>query len=900
MKAKKSPIYKYIFSDELALDARILNMVCAFGLAAVIVATIARVIESAPPIAMVAMSAIFLSIITLFIVSNHFNLYKIGTLITLISLGDILFPILYFTNGGINSGMAAYFVLSITIIFLLSRGKTFFVMIASHTTIILACYFSGYYHPEWIYPISEFQIYVDTIQSLLVSGFFIGCVVKYQSLIYRVEKQKVEAAGRALARQDQLLHVINEAAAILLAPGSDTFSAAMDASMEMMARCVNVNRINLWRNRIEDNQRSYSMVYGWAASPELKQAGLSFLYNQSFPDWEDKLFSGQCIKGSVAGLSVLEQERLKPYGVRSILVVPLFLQDSFWGFVSFDDCRKERDFPEEEVGILRSGGMLIANAILRFEMTESLIQAREEALSSTKAKGDFLANMSHEMRTPMNAIIGMTTIAKSSRDLEKKDYCLSKIEDASEHLLGVINDVLDMSKIEANKFELSITEFDFEKTLQRVVNVNNFRIEEKEQNFTLKLDKNIPRFLVGDDQRLAQVITNLISNAIKFTPQHGSIHLGAFLEKEENSVCTIRVEVTDSGIGISGEQQRRLFTSFEQADSHTSRKFGGTGLGLAISRRIVEMMDGRIWIVSELDKGSTFAFTIQAKRGVEKGSLLGPGVNWRNIRLLVVDDDPDICSYFQDIAQQLDIHCDVVADGNQALALIEEKGPYNIYFVDWKMPGMDGIEFSRRVKSRSSETSVVIIISAAEWSSIMDEARQAGVNKFLAKPIFPSAIADCINECLGANNALADRLGTEQADNFGEFHFLLAEDVEINREIVLALLEPTEAMIDTAENGLKAVEKFSQNPDKYDLILMDIQMPEMDGYEAARCIRALDCKQAKEVPIIAMTANVFREDVERCLEAGMNDHIGKPLVFEEVLMKLRSYLHGKERKKLPS
>jgi signal transduction histidine kinase/CheY-like chemotaxis protein len=893
MKIIKALIHKYIFSDELSLDFRILNMVCAFGMAAAVAGTIAHIVKKAPPLVMAAMAVMFFCIIGLFILINRFNLYKTGTWITLIALGDILFPLLYFYNGGINSGMAAYFVLSIVIIFLLTRGKSCALILVSHIIIILACYFLGYRYPRLVHPANTFQIYVDNIHSLVVSGFFIGFVVKYQSLIYRMEKQKVEDAGKILARQDQLLHVINEAAAILLAPGSDTFDAALEASMEMMARCVDMDRIYVWKNKIENEERSYSVVYGWTSSPELKQENMSFLYNRTFPYWEEELLSGKCIKGPVSGLSDLERERLGAYGVVSILVVPLFLQDSFWGFVSFDDCRNERDFPEEEIGILRSGGMLIANAILRSEMTESLIQAREEALSSTKAKGDFLANMSHEMRTPMNAIIGMTTIAKSSADLERKDYCLSKIEDASTHLLGVINDVLDMSKIEANKFELSITKFNFEKVLQQAVNVNNFRVEEKEQNFTVKLDRHIPRILIGDDQRLTQVITNLISNAIKFTPRQGSIQLRAFLEKEENNVCTIRIEVSDSGIGISEEQQRKLFTSFEQADSNTSRKFGGTGLGLAISKRIVEMMDGRIWIESELGRGSTFGFTIQAKRGAETGSLLGPGVNWKNIRILAVDDDPDVRSYFMDIAQQFDLRCDIAVDGNEALALIEQKGPYDVYFVDWKMPGMDGLELSRRVTGRNSETSVVIMISAAEWNGVMDEAKQAGVDKFLSKPLFPSTITDCINECLGAESAFEEQQGPEPADNFAGRHLLLAEDIEINREIVLALLEPTAVSVDIAENGLEAVEKYGADPEKYDIILMDIQMPEMDGYEATRRIRALDHGRAKEVPIIAMTANVFREDVERCLDAGMNDHLGKPLVFEEVLKKLRFYLPQK-------
>jgi signal transduction histidine kinase len=247
------------------------------------------------------------------------------------------------------------------------------------------------------------------------------------------------------------------------------------------------------------------------------------------------------------------------------------------------------------------------------DVTE-LYKAREKAINASQAKGAFLANMSHEMRTPMNAIIGMTTIAKTANDIERKDYCLNKIEDASTHLLGVINDILDMSKIEANKLELSSVTFNFERVIQKVVNVNNFRVEERKQQFTVNIDRGIPPFLAGDDQRLAQVITNLLSNAVKFTPEEGTISLRAFLAAEENGVCTVQIEVTDSGIGISPEQQARLFSSFEQADSGTSRKFGGTGLGLAISKRIIELMGGSVWIESELGKGSTFAFTFKAEQ----------------------------------------------------------------------------------------------------------------------------------------------------------------------------------------------------------------------------------------------------------------------------------------------
>jgi PAS domain S-box-containing protein len=404
-----------------------------------------------------------------------------------------------------------------------------------------------------------------------------------------------------------------------------------------------------------------------------------------------------------------------------------------------------------------TGLLIISHNITHLKAME------EQALSASRAKSSFLSNMSHEMRTPLNAIVGMTVIGRKAKDLERKNYALDKISDASTHLLGVINDVLDMSKIEANMLALSPIEFNFEKMLQKVVTVINFRVNEKRQKLDVRLDDAIPQTIIADDQRLAQVVANLLSNAVKFTPEEGSITMEASYIGEENGVCTIQVSVSDTGIGISGEQQKILFNSFQQAESNTTRKYGGTGLGLAISKSIVEMMGGRIGVKSEIGHGSVFTFTVQAQKG----------------------------SYIKDAPDPVD----------------------------------------------------------------------------------------------AADKGKADFTGI-----FEGHHIMLVEDVELNREIVKALLESTRLAIDCAENGVEAVRMFKESPDKYALIFMDVQMPEMDGYEATRTIRAMDIPKAKTIPIIAMTANVFREDIEKCEAAGMDSHLGKPLDFEELLNKLRGYL----------
>ncbi|MDR0314133.1 MAG: response regulator [Treponema sp.] len=524
---------------------------------------------------------------------------------------------------------------------------------------------------------------------------------------------------------------------------------------------------------------------------------------------------------------------------------------------------------------------------------ERLVTQQAQAEAASRAKSSFLATMSHEMRTPMNAIIGMTLIGKNSTEMERKDYALNKIEGAAVHLLSVINDVLDISKIEANKLELAPVEFNFEKMLQKIVNIINFRMDEKHQKFTMNVDRNIPRFIIGDDHRISQVILNLLSNAVKFSPEQGAINLDIALTDEKDGICELRVAVSDNGIGISEDHQAKLFSAFEQADSGISREFGGTGLGLSISKHIVDLMGGAIWVESEPGKGSRFIFTVKVERSKENiVSWLSPGVKWENIRILAVDDEPEVCAYFKDLFAQLGISCSTAADGFEACKIIEEQGSYDIYFVDWRMPGMDGIELTRKIKAHDKDrASVVVMISSADWAVIKDMAIDAGVSKYLLKPLFSSAIIDCINVCLGLDGTHKDEdQGTIIGGRFANKKLLIAEDVEINREILISLLEDTGIGIDCARNGLEAVDMVVSAPTQYDVILMDVQMPKMDGLEATRRIRKLLAERPKRVPIIAMTAHVFKSDIEECIAAGMDDHIGKPLDVDDVLRKLEKYL----------
>jgi len=531
----------------------------------------------------------------------------------------------------------------------------------------------------------------------------------------------------------------------------------------------------------------------------------------------------------------------------------------------------------------------------RKHLEEKLRQAQEAAEAASKAKGDFLANMSHEIRTPMNAILGMAHLAlRTELTAKQRDY-LEKIQTAGNSLLGIINDILDFSKIEAGKLAMESLPFNLDEVLDNLASLVTLKAHEKEGIEVLfSTSPEVPRALVGDPLRLGQIMINLTDNAVKFT-EHGEIVVSSELVHAGEKTVEVKFAVRDSGIGLTEEQKARLFKSFSQADTSTTRKFGGTGLGLAISKRLVEMMGGRIWVESAPGKGSTFCFT--AVFGIGKEEIRTrhtPPPDLKGLKTLVVDDNSTSRKILQRMLESFSFAVALAASGEEGVTEFEKSTPaggYDLVVMDWKMPGLDGIETAKRIKNLPglSRMPRIIMVTAYGREEIMRQAEKVGLDGFLIKPVSPSVMFDTIMQAFGKEASRVRRANYEKelpADSkrLAGASVLLVEDNEINQQVALEILSGAGLKVTVAGNGQEALDAVKSQA--FDAVLMDVQMPVMDGYTATRKIRELEAKRPPtsnlqpttcRLPIIAMTAHAMADDHEKSIAAGMNDHVTKPI-----------------------
>ena len=519
--------------------------------------------------------------------------------------------------------------------------------------------------------------------------------------------------------------------------------------------------------------------------------------------------------------------------------------------------------------------------------------AKKAAISANAAKSEFLSNMSHDIRTPMNAIVGMTAIARANMDNKQQvNDCLKKIALSSKHLLGLINDVLDMSKIESGKMTLNMEQISLREVLEGVTTIVQPQVKIKKQHFNVNVKNIIQESVYCDSGRLNQVLLNLLSNAIKFTHEEGTIELTVDQEPSAvgNDYVRTHIIVKDNGIGMSPEFQKKIFESFTREDSMRVHKTEGTGLGMSITKYIVDQMKGSIEIESELGKGTRFHITLELERAlVPEEEMILPA--WK---MLIVDDDEQLCETTVASLKDIGISGEWALDGETAVEKTveahEKQDDYDVILMDWKLPGIGGIETAQEIRKRLGNTDLpILLISAYDWSEIEEDARKAGICGFIGKPLFKSTLFYGLKKFVEGENESHPDDGKKETDLTGR-RILLAEDNDLNWEIADTLLESAGITCERAENGKICVDKLlGSAPGTYEAILMDIRMPVMNGYEATEAIRKLDHPD-KDLPIIAMTADAFADDMKKCLDSGMNAHIAKPIDLDIVKQTLAKFI----------
>jgi PAS domain S-box-containing protein len=591
---------------------------------------------------------------------------------------------------------------------------------------------------------------------------------------------------------------------------------------------------------------------------------------------------------------------MKDLGVKSAFGVPVEISGKSVAVLEFFvDKRLEPD--EGLLQLMRGVGDQLGRVFERRKAAEELERASEAAEAANEAKSAFLANMSHEIRTPMNAIIGLSDLCLRTDLTPKQQDYLTKVHASSQSLLGIINDILDFSKIEAGKLDMESIPFALEDVLDNLATSASVKTQEKGLELLFSQAPNVPPTLMGDPLRLGQVLINLTNNSVKFT-EAGEVVVSADVLEQSEDQITLEFSVHDTGIGMTPEQQGRLFQSFSQADTSTTRKYGGTGLGLAISKQLVEMMGGKIWVESEPGKGSTFKFTAVLQKGAEqKARSHEPTPDLRGMRVLVVDDNTTSLEILQTYLESLSFRVTTVDSGEGALALFEQaKEPFELVMMDWLMPGLDGIETAEKIKTGIGLTDPpkIILVSGFAGEEVMAKKEAKYLDSMLAKPVNPSLLFDVIMTTFGKSVPKPARDRGKKGPSMEALRpvqgacILLVEDNEINQQVACELLQQAGFVVEVANHGQEAISMLE--PGRYDCVLMDVQMPVMDGYTATRKIREDDRYQ--KLPILAMTANATVEDRHKAEDAGMNDHIAKPIDPQVLFTALLQWIEPGERK----